>query len=334
MAKSELMKKILKESDNPYISSLEDSELLNDSEIISTDIPALNIMLSGAVDGGFNNGVITLAGKSKSFKTLFSLHMAKSYLEQHKDEDPILVFWDSEFGTTKRYFDLLGEHKDRVVHNPVISVEDLRSQLSKMLSTLDRKSKVIMILDSLGGLASNKETDDAIDGKSSVDMTRAKYVKSLFRIVTPQLVIKNVPLIVINHTYQELSMYPKEILGGGTGLLYASNTVIFIGKQQEKTGKELDGFNFILKSEKSRYLKEQAKIPVQVLYGSGIQKYSGMFDLALSYDIITSPTKGYYEYGDIGKKVRRKEIESNDEIMEEIINSEKFKQLVESEFML
>ena len=163
-------------------------------------------------------------------------------------------------------------------------------------------------------------------------MTRAKYVKSLFRIVTPQLVIKDVPFIVVNHTYQELSMFPKEILGGGTGLLYASNTVIFIGKQQEKSGKELEGFNFILKSEKSRFVKEQAKLPVQVLYGTGIQKYSGMFELALSYDIITSPSKGWYEYS--GKKMRRKEIEGNDEIMEGIINDEKFQQLVESDFQI
>lgn len=117
-----------------------------------------------------------------------------------------------------------------------------------------------------------------------------------------------------------------------TGTIYASDTIIFIGKQQEKEGKELLGWNFILKSEKSRFVREKVAIPVLVKYKGGLSKYSGMFELAKDYGFIASPSKGWYEYK--GNKMRRKEIEGNPEIMEEIITDEKFKQLVESDFML
>ena len=137
---------------------------------------------------------------------------------------------------------------------------------------------------------------------------------------------------IISHN--TLEMFSKQVLAGGTGNTYAADTIIFIGKQQEKEGKELTGWNFILNIEKSRYVKEKSKLPILVTYNSGISKYSGIFDLALEFGVIESPSKGFYTYGESDKKVRRKDIEDNDEIMNEIIHDEKFAQLIESKFKL
>ena len=194
-----LIKKIKKNSKNDMISELMNAEVLNEKEIISTEIPALNIALSGSIDGGFTSGVTTLAGKSKSFKTLFALEMAKGFLKKH--DDAILVFFDSEFGSPLSYFESFGDSKDRILHVPVTTVEELRTEVANQLNGLDREDKVIFIIDSIGNLASIKETEDALDGKQVVDMTRAKAIKSFFRIVTPKLVLKNIPMITINHTY-------------------------------------------------------------------------------------------------------------------------------------
>lgn len=333
MAKSALMKKILKDSENPYINTLEESDFLNRDDPIVTDIPAMNLILSGKLDGGFDSGIVSIAGKSKHFKTFFALQMAKAFFAKHPDSE--LIFFDSEYGSPIKYFKLgLEEYydPDRIAHVPVMTVEDLRTQMLNMLESSDKKDKLIFIVDSIGNLASIKETEDTLDGKTTVDMTRAKALKSMFRLITPRLTMKDIPLITINHTYQTLEMFSKEVQGGGTGNIYASDTILFVGKQQEKEGKDLIGYNFILKSEKSRYVREQMKIPITVTYAGGIYKYSGIFDLALGLDFITSPSKGWYEYK--GKKIRRKEIESSDEIMEEIVNDEKFKQLIESEYML
>src|SRR5690606_29342763 len=102
----------------------------------------------------------------------------------------------------------------------------------------------------VGNVPSKKEVEDAVDGKSVADMTRAKQLKSLFRIVTPHVASKDFPLIVINHTYQEIGLFPKTVVGGGTGSLYSSDNIFILGRRQEKTGAEVTGYQFILNVEK------------------------------------------------------------------------------------
>lgn len=330
MAKSELMKRIMNNSDNPYINTLMDSELLSRENLIQTGIPALNIALSGDVDGGFGSGIITFAGKSKHFKTLFALECTKSYLQ--KNEDAVLIFFDSEFGSPREYFKSFNDAANRIIHIPVTTVEEFRTEIMKQLEGLTREYKVVMMLDSIGNLASMKEFDDAMSNKIVADMTRAKVIKSIFRLITARLKLKNITLFSVNHTYQTLEMFSKEVMGGGTGSVFASDTIIFMGKQQEKDGKELLGWNFILNIEKSRFVKEKEKIAVLVTYKKGIYRYSGMFDLAVEFGIITSPAKGWYVLN--GVKVRRKEVERNVEKMQAIIDDIVFKRMVSEKYKL
>jgi hypothetical protein len=335
MAKSDLVKKLMKASKNPYIDMLEDTELLNKEDMTPTEIPILNVALSGELDGGFSSGVTVLAGPSKHFKSLMGLKMAKGYLDKH--EDAVLVFFDSEFGAPKEYFEsVLGEASNRVLHAPISTVEDLRTQLTNQLDTLERDDKVIFMLDSIGNLASQKEKQDALDDKQTVDMTRSKIVKSLFRLVTPQLTLKNKTMIVIGHVYNTLEMFSKMILSGGTGVYYSADSIFFIGKQQEKDGTDLIGWTFVINIEKSRFVREKEKLKLLVTYEKGIDKYSGIFDLAVEAGVIGVPSKGYYQYPNVedSKKIRRKEIETNSEMMEEILKLEMFSDFVKSKYKL
>jgi hypothetical protein len=127
-------------------------------------------------------------------------------------------------------------------------------------------------------------------------------------------------------------MFSKEVMGGGTGTVFASDTIIFMGKQQEKEGKELLGWNFILNIEKSRFVQEKEKIGVLVTYKKGIYKYSGMFDLGVEFGLITSPSKGWYELN--GEKVRRAAVEADEERMEALINDPEFKRMVAEKYKL
>jgi hypothetical protein len=327
---SELLKKVLKNSKNPYISQLEKSEIFGHQTEYPTDIYGLNIALSGSLFGGYQAGIVTIAGRSKNFKSLFGLEMAKAFLRKH--QDGVLIFFDSEFGSPRGYFDSFGDMIDRVVHAPIVSLEDFRTQILNHIDGVSREDKIMFLVDSIGNLASTKETEDALDGKNIVDMTKAKVVKSIFRIITPLLVLKDIPLVQISHTYQSLELFSKEILSGGTGITYSSNTIIFVGKSQEKDGTDIIGWNFTLNIEKSRYVREKSKIPILVTYESGINKYSSVFELAEEFGFITKPSQGWYEYK--GNKSRRKDIESNLDIMEEIIKDTKFQQLVESKYKL
>jgi RecA/RadA recombinase len=294
------------------------------------------VALSGKLDGGLTPGLTMWAGPSKHFKTAFSLLMAKSYLDKYPDA--ALLFYDSEFGTPQSYFDSFGIDTDRVLHTPLTDIEQLKFDVMQQLTSLERDDKLIIIIDSIGNLASKKEVDDALEGKSVADMSRAKQVKSLFRMVTPHLTMKDIPMIVVNHTYMEIGMFPKAIVGGGTGSYYSADNIFILGRQQEKEGTEVVGYNFIINVEKSRYVKEKSKIPVSVSFDGGISRWSGLLDIALDGGFVVKPSNGWYskvdEDGVIGdKKYRIKETDTSDFWMP-ILKNKKFQKFVTDKYQI
>jgi RecA/RadA recombinase len=277
------------------------------------------------------------AGPSKHFKTAFSLLMAKSYLDKY--EDAALLFYDSEFGTPQSYFDSFGIDTNRVLHTPLTDIEQLKIDLMQQLNQVERGEHLIVVVDSIGNLASIKEVNDALDGKTVGDMSRAKAVKSLFRMVTPHLSLKDIPMVVVNHTYMEIGMFPKAIVGGGTGSYYSADNIFVLGRQQEKDGKDVTGYNFIINVEKSRYVKEKSKIPVSVSFDGGISRWSGLLDVALAGGFVVKPSNGWYSRvdqtsGEIEeKKFREKETDTKDFWLP-LITSNKFQNYVKDQYQI
>lgn len=207
------------------------------------------------------------------------------------------------------YFQQFNIDTHRVLHTPVANVEELKFDLVGQLEQLDRNDHVIIVIDSIGNLASKKELDDALNEKSVADMSRAKALKGLFRMTTPYLTMKDIPLLAINHTYQEMGLFPKAIVSGGTGIYYSADNIWIIGRQQDKKGTEIQGYHFVINVEKSRYVKEKSKIPITVSWDGGVRKYSGLLDCALAGGYVTKPSNGWYasvdqETGEVGPKVR------------------------------
>ncbi len=322
-------------------SSIKDSAILSKSkfftqkDMISTAVPAINVALSGKLDGGLTPGLTMWAGPSKHFKTAFSLLMAKSYLDKY--EDAALLFYDSEFGTPQSYFDSFGIDTERVLHTPLTDIEQLKFDIMQQLTNLERGEHLIIVIDSIGNLASKKEVEDALEGKSVADMSRAKQVKSLFRMVTPHLSLKDIPMIVVNHTYKEIGMFPKDIVGGGTGSYYSADNIFIIGRQQEKEGTEIVGYNFIINVEKSRYVKEKSKIPITVSFDGGISKWSGLLDIALESGHVIKPSNGWYskvdkDTGEIEQKKWRIKETDTKEFWLPILKQKSFREFVENRY--
>ena len=145
--------------------------------------------------------------------TMIALVCAKAYLDKY--DDAVMIFYDSEMGASKEYFNSLGIDQERVLYTPITDVEELKFDVMAQLEQIKRGDHVIIVIDSVGNLASKKEVEDALNEKSAADMTRAKQLKSLTRMITPHLNLKNIPLIMINHVYQEIALYPKAIVSGG-----------------------------------------------------------------------------------------------------------------------
>lgn len=290
---SDLKQRLLKASVNKLTAPLEKSKLFNEKDQIKTRVPILNLALSGRFDGGLTSGLTVLAGPSKHFKSNMSLVMVSAYMKKYPDA--ICLFYDSEFGTTPEYLRAMGVDPERVVHTPIQNIEQLKFDMVNQLEAVDRQDKVIIFIDSIGNTASKKETEDAINEKAVADMSRAKQIKSLFRIITPYLTTKDIPCIAVAHTYETQEMFSKQVVSGGTGIMYSADTVFIIGRSQVKEGTEIVGYNFNVNIEKSRYVKEKSKFPVTVTFDGGINMYSGLLELALENGYVVKPKAGWYQ---------------------------------------
>ena len=287
-----IMDKLKKNSKVKQTSVLADSKFFNNKDMIPTEVPMINVALSGDTKGGLAPGLTVLAGPSKHFKTSFALIMASAYLKKYPEA--VLLFYDSEFGSPQTYFETFGIDTTRVLHTPITNVEELKFDLIGQLEALERDDKVCVVIDSVGNLASKKELEDAINEKSVADMSRAKALKGLFRMCTPYLNMKNIPLIAVNHTYMEIGLFPKAVVSGGTGIYYSADNIWIIGRRQQKTGAEVTGYDFVINVEKSRYVKEKAKIPISVSWEGGVEKWSGLLDIALGGNYVSKPSNGWY----------------------------------------
>ena len=319
-----------------------DSEIITKSkyygkkDMSPTDVPMLNVALSGSVEGGLSPGVTILAGPSKHFKTSFSLKIASAYMKQHSDA--VMLFYDSEFGSPQSYFEMFGIDMERVLHCPITNIEELKFDITNQLEEIKKDDKVIIVVDSLGNLASKKEVEDALNEKAVADMTRAKQLKSVFRIITPHLSMKDIPFIGIAHTYDTQEMFSKKVVSGGTGLYYSADDIWILGRRQNKEGTSIVGYDFVINVDKSRYVREKTNIPISVTWEGGVDAYSGLLDVALAGQFVVKPSNGWYskvdqETGEVeDKKYRAKELTA--EFWSDILASNDFKDFVEENFKI
>jgi RecA/RadA recombinase len=328
---SKLLEKMQKAGSIKHSHILSESTFFNVKDDIPTTVPIINLALSGLPNGGLSSGLTFVAGPSRNFKSLLGLVLIKAYMDKYPDA--ICLFYDSEFGITPDYIESNGIDTNRVLHIPLEHLEQLKFDMTKRLEQVERGEKVVIFIDSVGNLASKKELEDSLNEKSVADMTRAKVMKSLWRIVTPSLTSKDIPCIAVNHTYETMEMYSKSVMSGGTGGMYSANQVFIISKSQEKekeNGKDaLVGYNFTINIEKSRYVREKSKFKFTVKFEGGIDKWSGLMDIALEAGLVVKPKMGWYakvdpETGEVDTQNHRLKQTNTSEFWTPILESEKF----------
>ncbi|HQJ56725.1 MAG TPA: recombinase RecA [Caldisericia bacterium] len=330
---SNLMERLLKNSTLKHAARLDESEILNEIPAVPTRIPMLNLALNGRIDGGIERGLTMLAGPSKSFKTSFSLEMISAYLKAKPNA--VCLFFDGEFGAKKSYFEQFDVPTHKILHLPFENIEELKFEMANQLTNVELGEDVICFVDSIGNAASKKEVEDSIDQKSVADLSRAKSLASLFRIITPKLYLKRIPCIIVNHTMKTMDFYPVDLPKGGNGGIYSSNTIWLIGKNKLKEKEEHTGYKFLIKMYKSRDIKDNAMFPITVRFEGGIAKWSGLDELALQLGIIEKCKEGRssaYQYQSISGeifKVLEKDVDVDDAFWERIFKETDFQYRVE-----
>ena len=285
------IKDLVKSSGNEYASIVSDGVAAGDvDQFVDTGSYIFNALLSGSLNGGLPmNKITALAGESATGKTFFALGMVKQFLEDHPEA--AVIYFESESALTKDMIEERGIDSNRIVIVPVVTVQEFRNQslsiLDKYLETDEsERPQMMFCLDSLGMLSTTKEIEDTAEGKETKDMTRAQITKGAFRVLTLKLGRAKVPMIVTNHTYDVIgSMFPQKEMGGGSGLKYAASSIIFLSKRKEKDGTEIIGNIIHCKNAKSRLTVENRMVDVRLTYDKGLDRYYGLLDLALAFDV-------------------------------------------------
>ena len=279
---------------NEYASIVDDGVEAGDvSSFIDTGSYVFNGLLSGSLYGGLaSNKITALAGESATGKTFFLMGIVKSFLD--KDPNAGVIYFESESAITRQMVIDRGIDPKRMVIMPVTTVQEFRTQAIRVLDDYlsqdeaDRQP-MFLCLDSLGMLSTTKEVEDTAEGKETRDMTRAQVLKAAFRVLTLKLGRAKVPMVVTNHTYDVVgSMFPQKEMGGGTGLKYAASSIVYLSKKKEKDGTEVVGNIVHCKNHKSRLTRENKMVDVRLTYDRGLDRYYGLLDLALKYNIFKS----------------------------------------------
>ena len=282
------LKNLIRVTGNEFASIVEEGVAAADvSGYIDTGSYIFNALLSGSIyDGLPDNKITALAGESATGKTFFALGMCKQFLEDNADA--AVIYFESESATSKKMIEERGIDSSRIMMVPVTTVQEFRTQAIRILDQyMEDKTdmKMLFVLDSLGMLSTTKEIADTTSGAETRDMTRAQLVKGAFRVLTLKLAKAGVALVVTNHTYDQMGLFAKRVMGGGSGLKYAASSILFLSRKKEKEGTEVIGNIIHCKNEKSRLTVENRVVDVMLTYKKGLDRYYGLIDLAIKYGI-------------------------------------------------
>ena len=286
------LKDILKAAGNKYATVASDG--LEGSDVkgfVSTGSYAFNALLSGSIHGGIpDNKIIALAGEQATGKTYFALNVVREFLQN--DPKAMVLYFDTEQAITSDLLRDRGIDTDRVAVLPVATVEEFRHQCVMVVDKYleddkDSRPRMMIVLDSLGMLSTEKEMNDTAEGKNTRDMTRAQVTKAAFRVLTIKLGHARIPLLMTNHTYDVVGAYvPTKEMGGGSGLKYAASTIIYLSKKKDKVDNEVVGNIIHCKTYKSRLTKGNRVVDVLLNYDSGLDRYYGLVQLGIDHGIM------------------------------------------------
>jgi RecA/RadA recombinase len=316
-----LFDNMIKIAGNKYAGKVSDGNVSDVSTYFDTGSYALNALVSGSIYNGIpSNKTVVFAGESATGKTFFALNIVRQFLEDH--EDGMVFYFDSESAVTTDMLSSRGVDIERVAIFPVVTIQEFRSQAVRALDMYiadteanpKNRKPILFVLDSLGALSTTKEITDIAEGNETRDMTRAQLVRGMFRVLDLKLGVAKVPLIVTNHTYQVVGAYiPTRTMSGGEGTAYGADNIVFLKKSKDKNKetKEVTGIFITCTNQKSRLTVENKEVEIVLNYQTGLQRFSGLLDIALKHEIIKQDGKMWVGPG--GIKAYKKDLEAEPE---------------------
>jgi RecA/RadA recombinase len=259
---------------------------------ISTGNYALNYLLSGDFRKGIPLGKVSVfAGESGAGKS----YIVSGNIVKHAQEQGIfVVLIDSENALDESWLQALSvdTSPNRLLKLNMAMIDDVAKTIStfmddyKAMAEEDRP-KVLFVVDSLGMLMSPTEVSQFEAGDMKGDFGRkAKALKALVTNCVNMFGSFNVGMAVTNHTYASQDMFdPDDKISGGSGFVYASSMVVAMKKLKLKEDEDgnktstVNGIRAKCKVMKTRYAKPFEDVEIKIPYTTGMDPYSGLFDM-------------------------------------------------------
>jgi RecA/RadA recombinase len=263
-------------------SLLENNSFSEVDEWIPTGNYLLNAQISGSLFGGVPNtrsfGVMGDPGTGKSF---FCLNVVREAQKIGYN----VIYCDTEGAIDKSSAIKFGIDSSNIRYQPIQTVSQFQTFVSNVLDLVKKAKakgenpKILIVLDSLGMLSTDKELADAMRGHNAADMgAKAKELRKLFRVITLDLTAAKIPLICTNHVYAGGGYVPTKESSGGDGPIFAMSVVAFLSKAQLKDGAGTKtGIICTSTLKKSRFtIPEQIKFHIS--FSHGMNPYVGLQD--------------------------------------------------------
>jgi RecA/RadA recombinase len=264
-------------------SILENNEFSEVTDWIPTGNYLLNAQLSGSLFGGIaNNRSMGIAGDPQTGKSFLCMNIVRE--AQRKDYN--VIYCDTEGAIDKSGAKKFGIDTNKVRYQPIKTISDFKVFVANLVDKVKgyRKEgadpKIALVLDSLGMLSTDKETGDALKGKSAMDMgIRSKELRSLFRVITLDLTAVKIPLICTNHTTTGNigGFMPTKEAAGGDGPIFSMSNVIMLSKAQLKEGDTKTGIVVTSTPKKARFTRPYA-VKFHISFMNGMNPYVGLQD--------------------------------------------------------
>ena len=263
-------------------SILENNSFSEVDEWIPTGNYLLNAQISGSLFGGVPNtrsfGLMGDPGTGKSFVCL-------NVVREAQKKGYHVIYCDTEGAIDKSSAVKFGIDSANIRYQPIQTVSQFQTFSSNLIDLVKKARvkgetpKILLILDSLGMLSTDKELADAMKGHNAADMgAKAKELRKLFRVITLDLTAAKIPLICTNHVYAGGGYVPTKESSGGDGPIFAMSVVAFLSKAQLKDGSGTKtGIVVTSNLKKSRFtIPEQVKFHIS--FSHGMNPYVGLQD--------------------------------------------------------
>lgn len=237
-----------------------------------------------------------------------------------------VVLLDSEDALKRTWMNNLGVDVDhpnltKEVVSTVDEIADCINEYAKFYvesykeTPREEQPKVLFVVDSLGVVQTKAEIEQFERGELKGDKgIKAKMLKMLVANCLRLFSGYQIGLVATNHTYKSQDMYnPDDVISGGSGFVFASSIIVSMNKKKlkaeeavaadggkkdgKKKPKEIIGIISKVKCVKSRYSKPFEEVEIQIPYETGMDPYSGLFDMFESKGVFTK-SGSWYSYID------------------------------------